>query len=356
MGFFKKIKKGLSSAWKGIKKGFKKVLTKVGKFLQSGWGKALMIVAGIVTMGAALAAGAAAYSAAAAASQGFMSSLVAGGSAVLSSLTGGLVGTAAPGAASAGAGTVAGQTAGQTAKAAQGAAQAADVATLAGEAGQVATNAVGATGAGAGAGAGVGAGAGAGVNAGVNATTSSTGGLLSRAAKGIGNFAKNPIGETIKGVKNVGGKIANTFTGGGQGASGELLNTANMGAAQEAAALGLNNYSVAGGLAQPTAAQQVGGMLTKAGKGLYNYATSEGGGQMLGKVVEGYSQGRILEEQAREERKQSRRLDARWRNFDWGGEDLGVDLGAGWNARAQEVGRRPTSVNYQNQYAAGAGG
>jgi hypothetical protein len=88
MGLFKKIKKGLSSVWKGIKKRFKKALGHVGKFLNSGIGKALMIVVSIFTMGAALAAGYAAWGAAAAEGAGMVGKFVAAGGGFLSSLTG----------------------------------------------------------------------------------------------------------------------------------------------------------------------------------------------------------------------------------------------------------------------------
>jgi len=66
MGLFSGIKKGLSSVWKGIKKRFKRALGHIGKFMNTGFGKALMVIVSIWTMGAALAAGYAAWGAAAA--------------------------------------------------------------------------------------------------------------------------------------------------------------------------------------------------------------------------------------------------------------------------------------------------
>ena len=315
MGLFSKIKKGLSKAWKGIKRGFKSVLGKVGKFLSSGWGKALMIVAGVVTMGAALAAGAAAYSAAAAANVGFMGSLSAGASAALSSLTGGLIGTSAEGLK---AGFAAGaKTTGQAAKIAaqtQQATQLSNVAGAAGETvaktGQEVVKAGGAAGETISAGEklarSVGMGSGAPASATAQATQSATGGMLRQAASGIGKFAKNPVGTTIEGV-----------TRGAQGA----WNWAT---------------GLGGAPATSTTAAQP-GLLKRAATGLYNFATSEGGGPLLGKVVEGYAQGRALEEQAREERKQRRRLDKQWRDFDWGQEDLDINLGRGGRERAQRT-------------------
>ncbi len=304
MGLFSKIKKGLSKAWKGIRKGFKKVLKGVGKFLSSGWGKALMVVAGVVTMGAALAAGAAASSAAAGAGSGFFGSLAAGGSAVLSSLTGGVLGTSAN-TLKAGYGAGA-QTVGQASKIGQAAQAAQQTANVAGAAGQTVAQTGQALVEGAGGAAGGGAAAG---GAATQAAQSATGGLLKTAQ----SVAQNPIGKTIEGITQ-GGKAAFNVVSGGGGAAG------------------------AGAGAAPTSwLGKAGGMLKGAAKGAYKFATSEGGGQFLGKVVEGYAQGRMVEEQAREERKQRRRLDQQWRNFDWGAEDLSIDLGKGWRDRAQRV-------------------
>jgi hypothetical protein len=342
MGFFKKVKKGLSSAWKGIKKGFKKVMAKVGKFLNSGWGKALMIIAGIVTMGAALAAGAAAYSAAAAAGQGFFSSMVAGGSAVLGSLTGGMVGSAGAGGGAAGGAAASGaNTAGQAAKVAQGAEQAAAVSEIAGAAGTVAETAVATGGAAGAAGGGGGALAG---GANVAATTaSSTGGMLSKAAQGVTNFAKNPIGSALKGAAKVGKGAMDFITGGGAAAPNTAggISTANMGAGAELAAHGMTQVAQTPGLLA-----QAGNAAKGLGKAGWDYATSEGGGQMLGKVVEGYSQGRIIEEQAREERKQMRRRDKAWASYDWSGTNFGPKLGEGW---AQRANRTATDLNRESQ-------
>jgi len=89
MGLFSGIKKGLSSVWKGIKKRFKRALGHIGKFMNTGFGKALMVIVSIWTMGAALAAGYAAWGAAAAKEGATMvSKFVAAGQAVMSSVTG----------------------------------------------------------------------------------------------------------------------------------------------------------------------------------------------------------------------------------------------------------------------------
>lgn len=322
MGLFSKIKKGLSKAWKGIKKGFKKVLGKIGKFLSSGWGKALMVVAGVVTMGAALAAGAAAYSAAATAGSGFFGSLAAGGSAVLSSLTGGALGTSAEVLKAGYAGGA--STVGQAAKVGQAALDAQKLANVAGAAGETVAKTgqqlvSGAGGAGAQAGQAAGA-AGQAVGQATQATQSATGGLLKQASA----FAKNPVGKTIEGVTQGGKAVVNTLTGAGGGA-GAGTTVATTGGAAGTGTGGL--FSTLGKAAKGVA------------KGAYSFATSEGGGQFLGKVVEGYAQGRMLEEQAREERKQRRRLDAQWRDFDWNTVDMDIDLGRGWRDRALRTAR-----------------
>ena len=152
----------------------------------------------------------------------------------------------------------------------------------------------------------VGMGSGAPASATAQATQSATGGMLRQAASGLGKFAKNPIGTTVEGIT--------------RGAQGAWNWATGLGATPATST---------------TAAQP--GLLKKAATGFYNFATSEGGGPLLGKVVEGYAQGRMLEEQAREERKQRRRLDKQWRDFDWSQEDLDINLGRGWRERAQRT-------------------
>jgi hypothetical protein len=88
MGLFKSLKKLGSKLVGGVKKVFKKVGEGIGKVMNSGIGKILMIALTVVTLGTALIAGFAAFSAGMAAGTGFVSSMISGGSAFIGSLTG----------------------------------------------------------------------------------------------------------------------------------------------------------------------------------------------------------------------------------------------------------------------------
>lgn len=87
-GFLGKIWEGIKSVVKGVLSIFKPILKPIAKFLGSGLGKVLMIVASIFTFGAALMAGGSAFFGGMAAGNGFMQSFIAGGKAFMTSLTG----------------------------------------------------------------------------------------------------------------------------------------------------------------------------------------------------------------------------------------------------------------------------
>ena len=293
MGFLKKIGKGISNLWSGVKKIFKKVVGVFGKALNSKWGKALLLVAGIVSMGSALAAGQAAYSAAATAGESFFSSMVAGGSGFLNSLTGGLIGGSNQYVQAA---SQVASTAGQAAKVADAAQQTENVVNTAGQAGEVMASTAAPQSAITGAAQGASAATGAAITptqAAANAT---------QQASAIGNL----------------GTVAQRGIEAGGGTAVNLANTLVT-------------------TPQQSALAKLGEMAKSVGKGTLDFVKSEGGGAFAGKVVEGYSQGRMLEEQAKEELRARRRLDREWENFRFNRDDFDVNLTPGWRDRASRT-------------------
>lgn len=86
MGFFSKLWKGVKNVFKGILKIFEPILKPLGKLMNSKFGKALMIGLSIFTLGSAMVAGYGAFMANV--GNGFVSAFVEGGKAFLSTLTG----------------------------------------------------------------------------------------------------------------------------------------------------------------------------------------------------------------------------------------------------------------------------
>jgi cytoskeletal protein RodZ len=85
MGLFSSVKKRFKKVTRAVKKEFKRKMKKLGKVLNSKWGKALMIVAAVFTAGVALAAAATAFSAQAATAT-FLTKFVAGAKAFVGAL------------------------------------------------------------------------------------------------------------------------------------------------------------------------------------------------------------------------------------------------------------------------------
>ena len=288
MGFLKKIGKGISNLWSGFKTAFKKVIGVFGKAMNSKWGKALLLIAGIVSMGTALAAGQAAYSAAATAGETFFNSMVAGASGFMNSLTGGLIGGANQYVQAA---SQAANTAGQVAKVADAAQQTENVVNAAGEAGNVLASTAAPQ---------------AGITGAAQSSALTPSGVASDVAQQASSLSDlGTVAE--RGVNAAGGTAAN------------MANT------------------LANSPAQQSTLAKLGGMAKNVGKGALDFVKSEGGGAFTGKVVEGYAQGRMLEEQAKEELRQRRRLDRDWQNYGFNRDDFRVDLGPGWRDRANRV-------------------
>jgi hypothetical protein len=85
MGFFSSLWSGVKSVFKGVMKIFSPILKPLGKILNSGWGKALMLAMSVFTMGASLMAGFSAFTNTAGS---FLAKFVAGGKAFIGSLLG----------------------------------------------------------------------------------------------------------------------------------------------------------------------------------------------------------------------------------------------------------------------------
>lgn len=328
MGFFSKIGKGIKKVFKGIGKVFKKVFGAIGKAFNSKLGKAIMLVAGVVTMGTALAAGYSAYSAAATAGESFLTSLSAGASGFMSSLTGGAIGSGNKYVGAAGDAAKAAQSVSQTNKVAETAKQAENVVGQAGEAGDLLekasnaqkgiTDAVG--------------------KAGSEALSSGSKGLPpvteSQAIPGAGSTgeASSLLGQT----SNAQNSLASP---GSEGLAPVVESQATPGAG--ASNFGTTQAVPPGSTFEPMAPGTVpdkgagggGGLLSKA----MDFAKSDGGGNIIGKVVQGYSEGRMQEEQAKEELKRRRRLDQQWADYKWDNDQFRVDLGPGWRQRSQRA-------------------
>lgn len=79
MGFFSKLWKGITGVFDGIVNIFKEIFSEVGKFFDSKIGKALMIGLSVFTLGTSLMAGLSGFQAASAAGKGFLDAFVQGG-------------------------------------------------------------------------------------------------------------------------------------------------------------------------------------------------------------------------------------------------------------------------------------
>jgi hypothetical protein len=260
MGFFSSLWDGIKNVFKGILKVFAPILKPLGKFLNSGFGKVLMLVASVFTFGAALMAGGAAFSAASAAGSGFMQAFIEGGKAFVSTLIGAGAEAGAEGAA-----TVSGEAALATA---------AETNAL----NPMALNA--AEGAGA-----VAEGAAAGANA-------------LEAGKNIAEMGANAI--------DTAGNLATGATAAGSGGGG-LLSQAGQAAGQVTSAPSVFN-SAAANTALQTA--DTGNWLTNAAKKAWDFAKSDTGQEILGSAAEGYFEAKKQDDA----QDHDRRIDDMWNN------------------------------------------
>lgn len=343
MGLFKKIKKGLSKVWKGIKKGFKKVMSKVGKFLNSKWGKILMIVASVFTLGTAMMAG---YTAWTQATGSVLQKFVAAGGDFVRSLVGMQTKYGAKGSLKAGADAAKGaaDAAAKTGEQLQGMQQAAEGAQAAVQGGDtVAAELAGATN---------------NLNQPMDLAIDGGASSLAQGAKG----GAEALGQGAAAGVQAGTPQAVTQMGQGGGVSG-------MGALEEIGAAGMDlanpvAQSVMGNT--PQAAGGFWGGVAKAGGGLFKQAgkfiQSPSGQTMIGKTIEGLGQAMLEKEKLKDERRYDEKVARQWRNYDWSGINLGPESNIGRNPIRHYGDRRdntayPTRGKYRMaDMAAGGGG
>lgn len=320
MGFLSKVWSGIKDVFKGILKVFEPILKPLGKLMNSSFGKALMIGLSIFTLGSAMVAGYGAFTAAQAAGQGFIASFVEGGKVFLSTLTGIGGKEGAAGAAEGASTAVEGATASQAATEASNlAVQAGGTPELVGQAGQAAEA----------------------------ASAVSQGGALSQAE--AATQAATSAGQGAGAVQGTGG----------MGGMPNLPPAAGDQAAMEALKTGAGQ---AGQVAEKT------GWLEKAknaGKAFGEFASSEGGGQIVGSLIQGA--GNYYTEKDRQEFEDRIRRD--WMS---GSRSQGVrdaraesarvgslqapnaqDIARTSRGTANQGGQRPY---FQRPYGAGAGG
>jgi hypothetical protein len=237
MGIFSAIGDAFKSVFKGIAKIFAPILKPLGKLMNSSFGKALMIGLSIFTLGTAMVAGYAAFTANMAAN-GFMTAFVEGGKAFLTTLTGvggGEGGMLAPNA-----------TTSEAMVAGSGAA--ADATALA-----------------------VNQGGSAGVAGQSGIAGAESGGALAEGAAGSGAFGPGATGDVPMSAVTAGGGPAT-----GQGAMlPEMAGDAAKVADLTAKSSGIQ------------ATGESGGWLSKAAEGAKEFAMSDGGGQIVGSLIQG---------------------------------------------------------------------
>ena len=313
------IWEGVKNVFKGILSVFEPILKPIGKFLNTSFGKALMIGLSIFTLGSAMVAGYGAFTAAQAAGQGFIASFVEGGKVFLSTLTG-MGGKDAAGAGAEGASTAVegAQLSQATTEASNLAVQAGGAPELVGQAGQAAEAASAAT----------------------------QGGRLTEAATQAAAAPGMAEGAATAGTGGMGGMPNLPPAAGDAAKAAELAKTG--GSAQQATAGG--------------------GWLQKAkdaGKAFVDYTKTEGGSQIVGSLIQGA--GDYYTEKDRQEFEDRIRRD--WMSGD---KSAGVRDARAQSARAgrlqtpdaqgiarasraaaNEGGGRPF---FQRPYGAGAGG
>lgn len=280
MGFFSSLWKGVKNVFKGVMKIFSPILKPIGKILNTGWGKALMLAMSVFTMGASLMAG---YSAFTNTAGSFLTKFVAGGKAFIGSLLGkkpteGGTGVATP--------TAGGGTAGEVA-----ATQQINPGALLGDASQGG----GAIQSGSGA-------FGPGATGDVMQQATSAGQTAGQTGAGAmlppgGGVA--PPAAVPPGMKPGAGVSIPPFSAGPQG-----MGTSSVGKQMGQIA------------AQTAPGQKMGfgtdtrGWLTKAAQGAWTFAKSETGREVIGGLMEGYYEGKRDDAYYAEQR----RIDDMWRN------------------------------------------
>jgi hypothetical protein len=329
MGIFSGIGKAFKSVFKGIAKVFEPILKPLGKLMNSKLGKAIMIGLSIFTLGSAMVAGYGAFTAAQAAGQGFVSAFVEGGKVFLQTLVG-----KGPEAAD--------KLAGPTVEGAQGAMQTGEtLSALEGGAGAVVeagTTAATPTGALPG------------------ASTMSQGGALSEGASTMAAVSPGQAG--------AGSGVAGS---GGMGGMPDLPVPAGTDPALQAST-GIAPTTAPGGGSSAIEAGAELGWLDKAknaAKGFAEYSTSEGGGQVVGSLIQGV--GNYYTEKDRQEFEDRIRRqwgkgtgDAGIRNIREGGARVGQlpapsahDIATAGRTTAQGGQNRPY---FDRPYGAAAGG
>jgi len=317
MGIFSAIGDAFKSVFKGIAKIFSPILKPLGKLMNSSFGKALMIGLSIFTLGTAMVAGYAAFSANMAAN-GFLTAFVEGGKAFLTTLTG--VGGGEGGMLAPNATTSEAMVAGSGA-AADATALAMEQGGSAGVAGQSGL-----------------------------AGADSAGGALTEGAAGSGAFGPGATGDVTTAVRS-GGQA------GGQSGAGAMLPEAAGDAAKVAELTAKNTGAI-------TSPGGGGGWLEKAAAGAKEFAMSEGGGNVVGSLIQGV--GNYYTEKDRQEFEDRIRRD--WMNKDGAGVKgvraesarvgkLGIpnaqDIARTSRTTAKEGGQRP---QFERAYGAAAGG
>lgn len=324
MGIFSDIWKGVKNVFKGIMKVFEPILKPLGKLLNSKLGKALMIGLSIFTLGSAMVAGYGAFTAAQAAGQGFISSFVEGGKVFLQTMVGK-------------GGEKAAEGAGQTATAA------ADQAAMASQTGSMnpalLPEAQGA----------------------IDSAAALAEGSAGSGAFGPAQALDQPMRAVTSGAEGASGAGAMLppDAGGLSQSAGEVARTGVP------AVTGTPGTEAVGGAIESTAGK---GWLEKAkdmGKSFAEYSTSEGGGQVVGSLIQ--AGGQYLTEKDRQEFEDRVRRDWMKGAGSSGVRDVRAasgrvagmrapsaqDIARAGRATAREGGQRPY---FERAYGAGAGG
>lgn len=312
MGIFKKLKKAVKGVFKGIGNVFKKILKPFQKILSSKWGKVLMIAASIFTLGTAMMAG---YTAWTSATGNMLAKFVASGKDFIFSLIGKQTVYGAKGS------LAAANTAAEGAKAGIGAG---DPLAAAGDQGEGLLSAL---------------------EGGESTTEALTGsvGTINSPTELAGNAA---MGTEAITPGNLSFGADGTPFAGAPPSSGITPNNLVFGA---------DGTPMAGGKIAADVAKQAaegGGMFSKAGEwlgkngkglpggetagnllqGMSDFAATPGGGALFGSVIGGLGEGMLAKEALEDERRERRKYNREWAEYDWDSVDFDVN---------SDIGRKP---------------
>ena len=316
MGLFKKLKKAVKGVFSGIGNVFKKVLKPFQKILSSKWGKILMIAASIFTLGTAMMAG---YTAWTQAGGNMLAKFVASGKDFIFSLIGK-----------------------QTVYGAKGSLAAGKAAAEAGKAGIGAGDALGDPLAAAGVEA-------EGLQSGLTGTGESLTGELTSSVSNI----NAPVDLTGSAAGALDPSALGSLQGGVTGSTGGP-GAGPVFSGWESAGQGV---AKGGEIAKTVAEQAEGsGMFSKAGdwlakkgvpggetvgkglQGVSNFASTPGGGAIFGNVIGGLGEGMMAKEALEDERRERRKYNQAWSDYDWDSVDFDVTSDIG----KKPIGRRRT--------------